>query len=122
MYRLETNNSIFNLKFYSDYVRVGKTSVVVSHSVLGKKRTGKKRTGKKRTGKKAHRKKSAQEKNARGKNALGNKRSRKKSADTIIVYCEIFVSYNFIYENLCFLITNFSLSGKRENTSKTTGL
>ena len=63
--------------------------------------------------KQAHRKKSAQEKSARGK-----KRTRKKSAvgkktqiqlyQQIItfVYCGISVSYNFKYENVCYLITN----------------
>ena len=71
--------------------------------------------------KKGHRKKAHKEKSARGK-----KRSRKKSADTIIStyhtfdYCRISVSYKCKYENVCYLITNFSLSSKRENKSKTT--
>ena len=34
----------------------------------------------------------------------------------------ISVSNNFKYENVCYLITNLSLSSKRENTSKTTGV
>ena len=90
----------------------------------GKKRTGKKRTGKKRIRKRAHAEKSALEK----KSPRGKKRSSKKAqsaADTIILtdhtfdYCRISVSYKFKYENVCYVITNFSLSGKREN--KTTG-
>ena len=88
-------------------------------SAIGKERTRKKSAlGKERT---------------RKKSALGKERTRKKahgekSADTIILtdhtfdHCRISVSYNFKYENVCYSITNFSLSGKRENTSKTTGV
>ena len=100
-------------------------------AVIGKKRTGKKRTGnksngKKRTGKKRIRKRAHVEKSARGKKRTRNKAQQEKSADTIILtdhtfdYCRICVSYKCKYENVCYLITNFSLSSKRENKSKTT--
>ena len=85
--------------------------------VLGKKRTGKKRTGNKRTGKKRT-----------GKKRIRKRAHAEKSADTIILtdhtfdYCRISLSYKCKYENVCYLITNFSLSSKRENKSKTTGV
>ena len=80
--------------------------------VLGKKGTRRKRNRKKRIRKKRIRK----------------KRSGKKAQIQLylqiitFVYCGISVSYNFRYKNVCYLITNFCSSGKRENTSKTAGV
>ena len=93
-------------------------NMVLGKKRPGKKRTGNKRTEKKRTGNKRIRKRAHAEK----------KRIRKQAQIKlyqqiiIFVYCGISVSYNCKYENVCYLITNFSLSGIREDTSKTTGV
>ena len=88
-----------------------------------KKRSGNKHTRKMCTGKKRIRKRAHAEKSSRG-----IKRSRKKAqiqlflTDHTFYYCRISLSYKCKYENVCYLINNFSLSSKRENKSKTTGV